>query len=415
MPDRANHAIRDGDLPIVYIAGDKGLYKFFVDSGEIAMMKAVAEGGSELGYMVGYGALTRKEMPIPVNIELVFSPSIPQGQSSSSLNNAFYHYKPDGTVTVRAAPISGKRWRGVSVNKYNPDKWLAWYMNASGDSEVYLSVDAGVTWTRVILSNRTNYNAHLITKVEWSPHAPDFAWITGITAGGSSSSLALWYGDPAASMVRFDPYTDNRSNAAWYYSVVLNNGSIIARGRTGGFSKIYWRITVEPTGNVVHNSNSSAFGGWVTANSGVNLPDSTAVIVANFDPNNTGNRNLFFTSNYLVSEPIDTGQVSGSTSIAGIADGHVYLGNNGQGIIEVNTPFTAPTIGAVVYNGAIDGVQSDDQTKTVIAGAANRTGPGLTVAIKSGTEWEELALGTLIPFGWANTGAGGFAVIKRTS
>jgi hypothetical protein len=75
-PDVANHAIRDGNYPIVYIAANGGLYKYFPDSGEIHLMKAIE--ATDQGYMVGYAGLTK--LPVITGIlELVVMPILPTG------------------------------------------------------------------------------------------------------------------------------------------------------------------------------------------------------------------------------------------------------------------------------------------------------------------------------------------------
>jgi len=44
VPSTPNHAVRDVDVRLIYIAADDGLYKYLIDAGEVVMMKAVGEG-----------------------------------------------------------------------------------------------------------------------------------------------------------------------------------------------------------------------------------------------------------------------------------------------------------------------------------------------------------------------------------
>lgn len=412
MPDNANHAIRDGDLPIVYIAGDKGLYKFFVDSNEVAKMLGIP--AEERGYMVGYGALTKRTLPIPVSIELVLLPNKPAGFTFSDPRYVIRHFKADGTIENITPPLAGVAWRGVSVNAIDPNKWIIWANDPipSGTAAVWVTADSGATWSPVPLTIGSSLNI-TINFAGWSRHADDFVWVAGVGHNGSNHLPQAWYGNPFTGLIIYSMVTGATRFADIWYAGVTDTGHFMAQTRTGGFTKIHKRFIVAPTGLPVFDNTMSPNG--MAPDAGfLQVPGGTAVLVANNSPFATGDKSLFFTPNFLVSEPL---QWAGAftTYIAGTADSHVYMAGGYGGIREVTNPLTDPEVApTAVYGEGLptDDIESDAQTRTVVAAMSIRSPNDLYFMIKSGAEeWQELSLAELVPGEWVLRKS--FAIIVR--
>lgn len=160
MPaDTPQHAIRDGELPIIYVAANGGLYKLFYQAGRIELMKAVQPG--EQGHMVGYAGLSVPATPTR-GFELVILPF-----GATGTQDRIWHYLPGSGWIERTPPVSGRKWRGITIARNNPAKWLIWgdgntsTLNAqsltSRNGQIvgvddylpafWLTTDSGATWS----------------------------------------------------------------------------------------------------------------------------------------------------------------------------------------------------------------------------------------------------------------------------
>jgi hypothetical protein len=133
MPsDTPQHAIRDGEFRLVYVTGNKGLYKYFPDTNQILMFKPAGEGnqGHMAGY-AGYGGPPKGIMELIVtNYEVSTAADAPIGT----------RHVPDvgwlrfGLSNSLAPGV--KRWTSPSSNRFNPDELLVlahetWGLNVS--------------------------------------------------------------------------------------------------------------------------------------------------------------------------------------------------------------------------------------------------------------------------------------------
>lgn len=414
MPDQANHAIRDGDLPIVYISGNKGLYKFFPDSGEIALMKAVA--GDEVAYMTAYGSLTRRTLPVPIAIELVFVPGRPTGYSITDPRYKFKHYKPDGTVTLRDPPLVGVEWGGIEISPFNPDKWLTWTPgNVVGSYAAFFSNDAGATWTAIASPPGGSNTRINISHAFWSRLTEDVVWLAGSSSSNAvNQRVHIYHGGVSTTLDRFD-LTTNARNAQWIYAGTTDDGGFVGRMKYGGGTALYKHYVVSSTGSTsteqVIPINELTAGART-----VQVPGTSVVFVATNSPFPDGNKNLFRTTNYMVSEVSDTGVVANTVQIVATADAHVYLGGSASnGVREVLTPLATPTIASAPVIGpglSTQAITVDPSTRSVVAALSIRVPSELYLFVLSGGVWQELALTEVIDPNWILDTD--FAVIVRS-
>jgi hypothetical protein len=133
MPsDTPQHAIRDGEFRIVYVTGNKGLYKYFPDTNQILMFKPAGEGnqGHMAGY-AGYGGPAKGIMELVItNYEVGSSAGAPIG--ARHVPSVGWNLFGDSPATAPGV----KRWTSPSANKFDPDEMLflaseTWGLNIS--------------------------------------------------------------------------------------------------------------------------------------------------------------------------------------------------------------------------------------------------------------------------------------------
>lgn len=413
MPDTANHAVRDGDLRIVYIAGAKGLYKLFPDSGEIAMMYPVAVG--EQAYMVGYAALTRRVVPIPVEVELILAPNKPQGYGYGDPQYVFRHYTLAGGWVNIVPPVASTPWGGVLAAPFAPDTWVTWATGGRpSDAAVWLTENAGATWTALSLSDDGDTNSVTIRHIAWSRHAANFLWIAADHNTGSVNNRAqLYYGDPTAGMNRIDVDSGIGSRyGGWHAAGVMNTGHFVGNYRTN--NSVRKRVVVETTGSYVVNTTSPNLipGSSLI----VHVIGSTVALALANSPFPDGNKNIWRTDNFLANDFVDTGVELSTIRAASTIEGRVFVGGTGtEGVREILNPITSLNVNTVYAPGEdVQGISTDAQTKTIAVAAAFAP-PNQTPAffIFDGTEWSTFDVGEDTFNGnWVNTNA--FDVIVRS-
>lgn len=411
MPDRANHAIRDGDLPIVYISGDKGLYKFFPDSGQIALMKAVA--GDEIAYMAAYGSLTRRTLPIAIAVELVFLPAVPQGSSMTNTKYVIRHYKLDGTVVNIVPPVASVQWTGIEVSPFNPDKWVIWSSThgPSGNPLLFITSNAGTSWTQVMLPVSTPQHGLGIHFVYWSRHTDNFLWVAASPSneitGGTSRSISAYYGNPTSSMNRVNVVVSGARFGYWAVAGVADNGTFYGRTVAGGsLSKTYKRVIIDATGSYILNEATTLV---IPSSTSLFVPGTATFLFAN-------PTSLWRLPNYLIGEVSDTGMVMDTNLATVTATTRVFLGGSeNNGVREILSPLGTPSIAPAPVIGPglpSQAIAVDPSTRSVVAALSIRTPSQLYLFVFNGTEWQELSLAELIDANWV--WPNDFAVIVRS-
>jgi hypothetical protein len=118
--DTPQHAIRDGEFRIVYVTGNKGLYKYFPDTNQILMFKPAGTGnqGHMAGY-AGYGGPPKGLLEIIVtNYDVAAGTGAPVGDK----HIPSVGWLPFGNSDTLAPGV--RRWTSPATNPFNPDEVL---------------------------------------------------------------------------------------------------------------------------------------------------------------------------------------------------------------------------------------------------------------------------------------------------
>lgn len=399
MPDQANQAVRDGNYPIVYIAADGGLYKYFPDSGEIFLMKGIAEG--DQGFFVGYGALTKKPA-ISGILELVVMPIVPQGGISGD-QDWIRHFVPGDGWLKKAPPNSTRTWKDLNISPLNANNWVTYtgVRAPFSTTDLWVSNTNGVSWSRVDLApvsaDMTVYFAG------WSPHAPDFLWVAGRTEAGDGTADA-WYGNPFTGTLTRIAILPSRRRARWYGAAIMDNGDLVLRGHTGGSlgsTHTNPGRVVHPDGTMITHAEIVPAGSQQVIN--LIATDNVLALAG-------GNRTLYKAEHYNLATWTSTGLdtiagTEGVTDPDNGARGYIevltgmrwFLGRAAanEGIRELTNPFASPSILPSYGEGfPVGSVRADTQTRTTLAAISKRTGQGIGQALfyvfKDGA-WSEMA------------------------
>jgi hypothetical protein len=174
VPSTPNHAVRDGEFPLVYIAADNGLYKHFTDINVVVLMKGLT--GDEFGYKVGYAGWLVPREPDLMTREYI---------TTTDDTNApgVWHLK-DGVWTNKTGNLpTDNRLHFVTANPAVPGTWAAYYSN-NGTADV--DIGAG---GKIVAPNGATYSAYWVTNdsgatwreidvtidLSWEADAP---WVT---------------------------------------------------------------------------------------------------------------------------------------------------------------------------------------------------------------------------------------------
>ena len=403
MSVQVNHAIRDGDYRLVYIAAADGVYKLFVDTGELALMHPVAVG--ETGYMVGYGALSRANVPVPVSVELVLTPLKPTGYGYTNPKYVFRHYQPATGWREIQPPVPNVPWYGTRVNKFNKNKWVVWSIEQALEANtlLYVTDDAGATWTHVILdSPQPNMTVH---SVYWSQHAPDFLWVGASSAdnSGVGNTVLAYYGNPFTAMSRVDIEPAGSRHGRWLATAVMHDGTFYGQYERGGsLSRVSRKAAITSTGSIIYNN--SAPGTYIPRNSvALNPGTSAAVLVFTNGAQTYETKNIFRQDNYLVGDLVDTGLTTTTTHAATTIDGRVFLGGSNNGVREVLNPLSAPSVSVVHAAGnVVQAIASDAQSGTLVAVMSFKLAAD-EIYIFDGATWQTFIVNeTLVDTNWIN-------------
>lgn len=387
-PDQANHAVRDGDYPIVYIAGDLGgLYKYFPDSGEIYLMQPIDSDAGERGLMVGYAALTRVP-PVAGILELVVMPT-----AASSLDKVAHFVPGDGWI-LKNPPATHRPWSDVTISSRQPDNWVAYTKETRswGSQDLFASGTNGNSWVRVDLEE-SGSNV-IVYFAQWSPHADNFLWVAGRTAGGGvEGSADVWYGNPfSGELNRINVISPPRRHTGFYGIAVMENGTLLLRGRTGGSLDQTW-----PVYNVAPD-------GTVTSLGGVSVNQQAGhQVIGLIGTNNTlalygADHSLFKATHYNERDMVDTGTnvhtpadsfnvpAEGSRGYIDVIQGMRYFvarpNTATAGIFELTNPFGSPSLLPSYGQGyPVGSVRADQQSRTALAAMSKRTGQGVGQAL----------------------------------
>lgn len=397
-PDQANHAIRDGDFPLVYIAGEHGLYKYFADSGVVALMKSIDYEAGERGLMVGYAALSKKPAIAGI-LELVVMPT-------TTGYDKIAHFVPGDGWIAKTPPAPNRPWTDINISKLDANKWVAYtnQLRPWGSQDIFVSNTNGVSWTRLLLNEHRD-NVELAF-AGWSPHADNFLWVAGRASSNSSVDgyADVWYGDPfAGELARIQIIAPTR-HSRFYGVAIMENGDILLRGRTGGsISSTYPVYTVTPAGVV------SSLGG-----ANISMQTGHQVIGLIGTDNILGVfgkvHELYKAVDYHAVNLDDTGlaldatsdfnvPASGSRGYLEVLQGMRYFVGRPNvpttGIREITNPFASPSVLPSYGAGyPVGSVRADMQSRTALAAMSKRAGQGLGGSlfyVFSEGAWAEMA------------------------
>jgi hypothetical protein len=399
-PDVANHAIRDGNYPIVYIAANGGLYKYFPDSGEIHLMKAIE--ATDQGYMVGYAGLTK--LPVITGIlELVVMPILPTGGITSD-QDWIRHFVPGDGWLKKTPPAAGQIWKDINISKLNPNNWLAYVGHPQykpwGEQNIFVSNTNGASWTRVEMEEADDASKQVtIYHAGWSPHAADTLWIAARAEPPGAGGVAdAWYGNPFTGPLTRIPLISG-SNAQWYGAAIAENGDYILRGRKT--NSVYENYYVPPGGPGVFTGSQPPHGfQQITALIGTN----NILGVAGVD------HTLYKAEHYNLGAMETTGTDLADEStfgapqnghrgylevLTGMRYFHARSHDQTAGIVEITNPFASPSVLPSYGQGfPVGSVRADMQSRTTLAAMSKRstqtTGQALFY-IFSGGAWSEMA------------------------
>lgn len=240
MPaDKPQHAIRDGDYPIIYVTGEKALFKFFPAARWIGTMKTFAPG--DLGHMTGYAGLNVADLPLPpILVEgpievLAWTRHINKAGASTG---GVWHFVPGadeetpGTWTLKNGGLPENwRWVDLATDPSDKDHWMIYgspedtaepvglwsndkiYVDAPGSpSPFWQTHDAGLTWTEYIFpppladeladnisTVNLSYGAPRVTRCKFVilPNGDPFMM-------GSVYGMGVWFGTATAGLMRWN-------------------------------------------------------------------------------------------------------------------------------------------------------------------------------------------------------------------
>lgn len=251
QPDTAQQCIRDGDFPLVYIAGDGGLYKLFYQTGRIELMLPVGVG--EQGHAVGYAGLSGPPQ-VTGTILVPTRNTTPGGLWAITAQGATLF--PGG---VGGLPV-GFTWTAVAASPLNRNHLLMWgstdYVGSTSGvikdhstqlSPLWQSLSGGTTWAPVTVP-APYYYIDLESKVRVQPpqivYASDGSLLIAAAVNGignffgdAEPGLALWRGAAGALTVLGAspsglPLGDT-TNVALYDLAAGQNGDAVLSAKFG--------------------------------------------------------------------------------------------------------------------------------------------------------------------------------------
>lgn len=345
-------------------AGQGALRKYFPLADQLLLWKSLASG--EQGHMLGLGGPNT-----PTQIEILML-----GRGASGAADMLFHWTPAlGWVSI-ALPAAGKYWFKVAACPFNPSKWLllgnsntsAAYAVTSGVTMadgtpcLYLTEDAGLTWTPITLAD-PSISPVQILDLEWSQTSGD-QWY--IAAQNNATTTALWRGTGATAAA---PVKDTTTTAYLALTPGLEDEVWFAPSAGGGapIKGIYvnsadvWTV---PSGSAIaSNANDADY---------VALTRQVLTVA---------NNGLWVASDYRSAQP--------TLALAGIGDSVAYCSGvafvGGLGIKRIDNPFTAPVATQVTSNTiVVNPVRSDRQTQTR---AAAMIATSTSVYVYDGVNW----------------------------
>jgi hypothetical protein len=197
--DLPMHAVRDGDVRVIYVVGNRGgLYKFWPDTNEIMLMKGINY-PTEAGHMVGYAGLA--EYVAPAGTAEILVPT-----SGWSSPGGVWNYLT-GELLNNGLP-AGEGWIDLKANWADPNEWLLLagiaqqvagtnILTPLGNHPLWYTADAGANWQAIPLTQTTinfgtwnNYEA--LTSIVWSRAVAGDWFIMGSSQDNAAS---YWHGN----------------------------------------------------------------------------------------------------------------------------------------------------------------------------------------------------------------------------
>ena len=259
----------------------------------------------------------------------------------------------DGAWTSKALPESGRSdWRSVQANPINPNELLLHRWNGS-TNKLWYSADFGDSW-QAVYTDLPDRSDQAIPYPQWS-------WAIG---GAWAITSHIQSGSDHARLIRgirtsYSVVLDTTSNAYDRYGIGAGQSDELAMlAGTGLFYYIDSANTIQTAG-----SGSTGYGHF-------DRVGTTSRKMA-FSGSTSGGAQCWKSADYRSAA---WSSVSGAAGywVAGHADGIIFVGgrNDGgrQGVQQVLTPYSTPSVSTVAGAGEDIGVcRSDRQTQTIVA------------------------------------------------
>jgi hypothetical protein len=226
--DIPQHAVRDGDYRVIYVVGNRALYKMFPDAGQIMVMLPVE--ATEQGHMVGYAGLSTFAEPIGVRL-LIPTKGAPFGKGGVWDSGG-------GVWALHPVPemIQGWDFTHIVVNPTDTNHWVILGSDPSGTvgtvgssgtnpstggtvvdrttgaSPLWETKDGGTTWTQIVLPSPDLFSvessSRLIADNTFLAFSQGgvlavFTPYVGIGSLGVNPGLAFWAGVTPSMSLRF--------------------------------------------------------------------------------------------------------------------------------------------------------------------------------------------------------------------
>lgn len=305
-------------------------------------------------------------------------------------------------------PAPGKYWRWIAADPFNPQRWLL-LGNSDGSDEfaygtngvrmrdgttppLWITRDAGATWTAVMLPARGAYFATRLNQVEWSTSTPGMWLIAGYVVGSTWNAASLWRGNltDTTEFLLLEELQNSRWLELKYAVPGLSNDAVIAEWDSPG-SGTAGRLGYQRAGATDLTQSGT---GYLFRGLQIDRLPGTSPVVVGVDQGLAGNgAELWATDDYRTSAALRRLVLDEGTWITAARDG-VYIGGRSNGVIHVTNPVTAPITQLVAGNGdRIGFVRTDRQTQTGIGALQGEAAPR-RMYLRPGDAlvWEVIAL-----------------------
>lgn len=298
---------------------------------------------------VGYGPLRRPVVPI----EFVFATNFISGSLAGFWRYSFGQW-------LRKAPPSGTdgwQWQQLVISPYNTRRWLA-LGGSSGDvganlefdsgaalgassglSPLWLTEDAGDTWTAVSLPTTGGDVFGLVYCIGWQDQSGKwYAFGRGLDINGVGGAGYIWSGSTASNGTAARPTTPLWFSPFWCQSAHVNGDMLVAENDSPG-GGTQGRLAYIPDNGTVWTSETwktDAIRGWGQPNGQIDTdPSSRAFWEINTQP---GHEGIVYWTDYRETDPASDAPPTGTLVRPNDVDGvynclaasqtHLFIGGN---------------------------------------------------------------------------------------